>query len=436
MLNRGIVVAVILFGLLIYPSLYSQDPNVIHIRPSDKFVATIAIPDFKPVAGSEGVKSGLFQEIIYRDLEISGYFTRVKNEQFVAQTNAADEKSGSINFQEWNRLGANFLLKSTFNLSGNTLSSECFFYDVKTNQRVFGKNFDGYTREQYRRMAHRIADEIIRYVSQEQGIASTRIAYISQIGKAKEVYIMDADGFGFMPLTRDGNLAATPCWGLGAAEIYYTSYKEYNPDLWLVRLTDGKAGVVSSHPGFNLSPAWCEKAQKMALTLSKDGNSEIYTMDHRGGNLKRLTYNKAIDASPSWSPEGNRIAFTSDRTGRPQIFVMDSEGLNVKKLTNQGSYNESPAWSPKGDRIAFVSRIEGRFHIFLMDTDGSNWVRLTTGNSNNEDPCWAPDGRHIAFTSDRSGRMQIYVMNDDGSNIVQLTKEGTNQSPSWSPFMN
>ncbi|HQH12843.1 MAG TPA: translocation protein TolB, partial [Candidatus Sumerlaeota bacterium] len=68
--------------------------------------------------------------------------------------------------------------------------------------------------------------------------------------------------------------------------------------------------------------------------------------------------------------------------------------------------------------------------------DGSNWVRLTTGNSNNEDPTWAPDGRHIAFTSDRSGRMQIYVMNDDGGNIIQLTKEGTNQSPSWSPFMN
>ncbi|MCX6999674.1 MAG: Tol-Pal system beta propeller repeat protein TolB [Candidatus Sumerlaeota bacterium] len=436
MLKRWLSLWFVLFILLIsLPAAHSEEGNVIQIRPSNKYVAAIAIPDFKPEAGSEIAKTGVFPEVIYRDLEISGYFVRVKNEKFVSETDAADERRGGIDFIEWNRIGANFLLKAKYNLTGNALAAECILYDVRTNQRVFGKRFDRFTRDQYRQLAHRISDEVIRYVSQESGIASTRIVYISQRGKAKEVFIMDADGFAPIALTHDANLAATPCWGFEGSEIYYTSYKEYNPDLWVVRLKDGKSGVLTSHPGFNLSPAWCEKSKKIALTLSKDGNSEIYTMDYRGSNLKRLTYNKAIDASPSWSPDGNQIVFTSDRSGRPQIYVMDSEGLNVRRLTNQGSYNDSAVWSPRGDRIAFVSRVSWNFHVFIMNVDGSNWIQLTSGSCNNEDPTWAPDGRHIAFTSDRSGRSQIYVMNDDGSNVIQLTTEGTNQSPSWSPFI-
>ncbi|MCX6999504.1 MAG: DPP IV N-terminal domain-containing protein, partial [Candidatus Sumerlaeota bacterium] len=82
-----------------------------------------------------------------------------------------------------------------------------------------------------------------------------------------------------------------------------------------------------------------------------------------------------------------------------------------------------------------VSRVSWNFHVFIMNVDGSNWIQLTSGSCSDEDRTWAPDGRHIAFTSDRSGRSQIYVMNDDGSNVIQLTTDGTNQSPSWSPFI-
>lgn len=423
-------------SILIVPVFSQNDTDAtITIRGKSKFVATISVPPFFPSEGSESAKTGVFSDIIYRDLELSGYFKRPDNQQFVIETHEQDQKTGEIDFLEWRRIGSSFLVKGKYTLDEENVSAEVFLYDIRTGQRIFGRKFPEYSRKQYRRLAHRISDEIVKYVAQEPGIASTRILYISQQGKSKEVYVMDADGFGQAPLTSDGNLAATPEWGYGASEIYYTSYKEYNPDLWVMRLEDKKAGVVSSYPGFNLSPAWCPETGKIALTLSKDGNSEIYTMDHRGNELKRLTMNRAIDSSPSWSPAGNQLVFTSDRTGSPQIYRMNSDGLGVTRLTRQGAYSDAAVWSPNGDLITFVSRKNGSFHIFTMKPDGTEWIQLTKGSSNNEDPTWAPDGKHIAFTSDRTGKTQIFVINLDGSGLTQLTTEGANQSPSWSPFL-
>jgi len=416
-------------------SAFPQEQHTITIKPTS-FVATIAIPDFAPKNGSQTISPGAFSGVIYRDLEISGFFRRPRNQEFVNDTHRSDKRDGKINFPEWNRLSCSFVLKGIYNLTPEGLTAECLLYDVKTGQRVFGKAFSGYTKKIQRRLAHEISDEIVRYVTHEPGIASTRIVFIGKRGKSKELFIMDADGHGQTPLTSDGNLAATPSWGYESSEIYYTSYKEYNPDLWVLRLSDGKRGVISSYPGFNLSPAWCEKTRRIALTLSKDGNSEIYTMDPRGKNLKRLTFNRAIDSSPSWSPEGNRMVFTSDRSGSPQIYLMDSEGLNVRRITRQGSYNDSSVWSPRGDKIAFVSRQGGFFHIFLMGVQGGGWIQLTSGQGNNEDPGWAPDGHHIVFTSDRTGKPQIYIMLEDGTDQRQLTFEQSNQSPAWSPFLN
>lgn len=412
----------------------AQESHEIVIKPK-KYVATIAIPAFSRKTDSEELKSGTLSEIVYRDLELSGFFLRPKNEKFVTETNRSDQAAEKIDFAEWNRLGCSFLLKGEYILNPSSITADCYLYDVKTGVRVFGKNFGDYSRNTWRRLAHRISDEIVRYVTHNQGIACSQIIFISKQGKGKDLYIMDADGANQRALTNDRNLAAAPCWGYGGAEVYFTSYKEHNPDLWVLRLSDDETGVVSSHPGFNLSPSWCEKTQRVVLTLSKDGNSEIYSMNYRGGNLKRLTYERAIDASPCWSPDGNQIVFTSDRSGSPQIYLMDSEGLNVRRLTFQGSYNDSSVWSPLGDRIAFASRKGGYFHIFLMNTDGSNWVQLTEGSSNNEDPAWAPDGHHLAFTSDRTGSTQIFMINDDASILVQLTKNGKNQSASWSPIL-
>lgn len=406
------------------------------VKPYVRQQYIIAIPGFDamdPATRATQFQPSFFPSVIYRDLELSGYFRRPENQKFVEENHRRDEQLGKIDFMEWTRLKASFLLKGKFRIAENNIIAEVILYDTASGQRVFGNRYS-YPYNQARALAHQIADDIMRYVVQIKGIANTRIVFVSTRTGKPELFIMDADGANQRQLTRDNSLVATPCWGARGAEIYFTSYVNFNPDLYGITPDGTRRWLISALPGFNLSPHWSEAKQLIALTLGKDGNSEIYTMGRDGKGLKRLTINRAIDSSPCWSPDGEKIIFTSDRIGYPQIFVMDSNGGGQKRLTFQGSYNDGARWSPKGDKIAFTARRGGVFDIFLMNADGTNWVALTANQGNNEDPCWAPDGEHLAFVSDRTGKAQIFVMCIDGSNQTQLTFEGSNYSPDWSPY--
>jgi TolB protein len=407
--------------------------NIGVVRPTVRVREIIAIPNFDSKGPSAFKDPALLTHIIYNDLELSGYFRRPEHQEFVEQNHRADKRTGKIDFGEWVRVPAVFLLKGTYTLSDNRLEANCLLYDVSSGKRIFGKAFSNYTLAEHRTLAHRISDFIVKYITHEEGIANTKILFVSSRPGHKEVFLMDADGNNQHTLTAERSLTATPCWGTNITEAYFTTYRDFNPDLCGVYINGGKPWFISRRAGFNISAAWSEKAQRIALTLSKDGNSEIYTMDRSGQQLKRLTFNRAIDSSPCWSPQGNQIVFTSDRSGQPQLYIMDSEGFNVRRLTFKGAYNDSAAWSPKGDKIAFAARYLGVFNIYLLDLETAEWIQLTYNQGNNEDPSWAPDGQHLTFTSDRTGTQQIYVMCIDGSGQTRLTSAGMNHSPAWSP---
>jgi TolB protein len=409
------------------------------IKRTTREASRIAIPVFDVGESASALKLNNFHDIIYNDLEITGYFQRSKNQGFVEETHQRDLKTGATDFAEWKRLDADFLLVGKYDISGDQIAATCILYYMTTGRRIFGKQFVN-TLDQQRVLAHRISDEVFKYLSAgDEGVANTRFLYVSTNDprrQIREVWVMDADGENARPLTNDNNLAATPCWGANATEVYYTSYKDYNPDLCGVYLKGGSSWFISRFSGLNVSPAWSQVRQRIALTLGKDGNSEIYLMDREGKNLKRLTFSRSIDSSPQWSPSGDDIVFTSDETGSPQIYIMDAEGGNRRRISNVGStYCDGAAWSPKGDKIAFTARVGGQFDIYVCEVDGSNPKRLTNGPGNNEDPCWAPNGLMLAFTSDRTGSSQVYVMGNDGTNQRQLTRRGHSISPAWSPFL-
>jgi TolB protein len=444
------VTAPLIFGLLVLtlstPLSVSAQVNPINIgevRGGEKLLYQVAIPSFSAMPGSVSLlKKEALPDVIYKDLEISGIFARVKGQNFIDERSQIDEREGKIEFTEWRRLKADFLVQASYKLTDSEISAQVMLWDVGTGIRIFGKEYTKFTPTQWRILAHRVSDDIHFYRMNEKGVANTRILYVhgdqDKRNQVKEVFVMDADGANIKQITQDKSLAVTPCWGAKGTEAFYTSYKDYNPDLCVVSLDgSGDGDFISRWPTFNLSPTWSEATQRIALTLSKDGNSEIYTMDRSGQQMKRLTQTRAIDSSPHWFPNGRQMLFTSDRAGMPQIYMMDADGINQRRLTFRGSYNDSAVISPKGDKIALASRVANIFDLWLIDLDGRNWVPLTGVDGpqgNNEDPSWAPNGRQIAFMSDRTGSKQIWIMNSDGSNQRQLTLEGANQSPAWSPL--
>ncbi|MBI1784100.1 PD40 domain-containing protein, partial [Candidatus Sumerlaeota bacterium] len=408
------------------------------VRPTEFSPNPIAVPPFQ--GQGETGKADPFSETIQRDLVLSGFFRAPSNAQFVAETHAFDLKEDKIHYADWFRLGVSYVVKGKYSIAGDQLEVEFRTYDTTMGTYIFGKRYDKYPKNNARQLAHRISNDIIKRITNVDGVAHTQLVFVGEVpGKGtqtnKEIFVIDEDGENRKQLTNDKNLDATPTWGARGTEIYYTTYKDYNPDLAGIYLDGSYNWFVSRRAGFNLSPAWSEKKQLIALTLSKDGNSEIYTMTRAGKDLKRLTYGKSIDSSPVWSPNGDYIAFTSDRNGGPQIYIMDESGVNVRQLTHSGSYNDGAAWSPKGDMIAFSSRIDGIFQIFTINVNGGDLRPLTSGNYNSEDPTWSPNGWVIAYTSDRTGTKQINLMFLDGRQLGQITN-GTagSYSANWSPL--
>jgi TolB protein len=283
-----------------------------------------------------------------------------------------------------------------------------------------------------RRLAHKVADEIVLQFTGEPGIADTKIAYVSGPTGAKEIVMADYDGVGGTPVTRNGSINLSPVWSPDARSLAFTSFKQGYPDLYRAFPFERRPEqTLAAFVGINSSPSFSPDGKSIAMTLSVTGNPEIHVLNLATGVMRRLTRHAGIDTEPTWSPTGRQIAWVSDRGGAPHIYVMDDQGLNVREIT-RGGFHTQPRWSPRGDLIAYTQRA-GVHDIWVVDVDGSNPRRLTSGGDN-QGPTWAPNGRHIAFQSNRLGRWQVFAMLADGSAPAPLTRgQSESTSPTWSP---
>ncbi len=371
----------------------------------------------KPVSG-----------VIAFDMNMSGVVTA---ESLPPQPNAKKAAPSDADFVLWQNAGFDLLVRGEYTISEERLTIEFRLFDVINRKLIIAKRYLG-TAKDLRRFTHSFSDEILRAITSEKGVFTTRIAYVSTQTGNKEIYVMDWDGHNPLPLTKNGSINLNPDFSPDGREIIFTSYKRGNPDLYRRSLSSTAEIVLSNRTGLNITGTWSPDGNKIALALSKDGDAEIYTLDKDGRHPTRLTINPALDLYPAWSPDGKQIAFVSDRLGKPQIFVMNADGGDVRRLTTSGSYNVNPRWSPKGDKIAYSRMVNGSFNLFSIALDGTSDSQLTT-DGNNENPSWSADSRFICFSSKRGGNDGVYVMRADGTGQVKVSQgKGLFFQPVWS----
>ncbi len=409
---------------------------VIPIVPSGLRKLTIAVVGFREfqLPGGRDDLGKVGHDVLRADLNASSIFDAVDPAILPMDPRAVQPGQERALFPGLNALKVQFLAMASVQARGGELLLEGKLFDVGAGAEMIGKSYVGDPKI-LRTMIHRFADEIVYRVTGEKGIASTRIAYVSDVGGgAKEIFLMDYDGFNPVLITGNRSINLSPRWSPDANRIAYTSYRDNNPDLFLLDLRSGRRGPISRTPGLNAAPAWSPDGQWLVLAKSAGGGTNLYLMRADGSGERRLTFGSSISISASFSPNGQQIAFSSDQGGNPQIYVMDITGANLQRLTFRGSYNVSPRWSPRGDKIAYVARDGGAMDIWVMDVNGGNPQRLTDGIGHNEEPSWAPGGRHLVFTSSRDGRRNIYRTFADGTGFTRLTNTGRdNYLPDWSP---
>ena len=348
-------------------------------------------------------------------------------------------------FADWRVVNAQALVNGAITVQPDgRLKVEFRLWDVFAEAQMAGLQYRT-QRENWRRVAHIIADAIYKRITGEEGYFDTRIVYVAESGPAnrriKRLAIMDQDGANHRYLTDGRSLVLTPRFSRTAQEITYLSYYNNTPRVYLFNIETGRQEVLGAFQGMTFAPRFAPSGNSVIMSYAENGNSDVYTMDLRTRKSKRLTSHPAIDTSPSYSPDAKRIVFNSDRGGSPQLYVMNADGSNAHRISfGQGRY-ATPVWSPRGDLIAFTKQFRGRFFIGVMRPDGSG-ERLLSESFLEEAPTWAPNGRVLMFFRQEpmdkrggGGAASLYSVDLTGHNLRRVVTPGHASDPAWSSLI-
>ncbi|MEM5501726.1 Tol-Pal system beta propeller repeat protein TolB [Ahrensia kielensis] len=394
----------------------------------------IAITDF--ISG-DGIGAKISQ-VVEADLRRSGLFAPIDKAAFIEKVSNPD---AAPRFEDWKVINAQALVTGRVTDEGGRLKAEFRLWDTFVGEQMAGEQFFT-TGENWRRVAHIIADAIYERLTGEKGYFDSRVVFVSESGpktnRVKKLAIMDQDGANVRNLTNGGDLVLTPRFSPSRQEITYMDFAGGQPKVYLLQLETGQRELVGDFPGMTFSPRFSPDGSKVIMSLQQeDGNANIYSMDLGSRNTTRLTNSPSIDTSPSYSPDGSQIVFESDRGGRQQLYVMGAGGGGgaTRISFGNGSYS-TPVWSPRGDLIAFTKQSGGQFSIGVMRPDGSGERILTTG-FHNEGPTWAPNGRVLMFFRQGSGSAgpQLYSIDLTGRNEQKIETPNYGSDPAWSPLL-
>jgi Tol biopolymer transport system component/tRNA A-37 threonylcarbamoyl transferase component Bud32 len=218
-----------------------------------------------------------------------------------------------------------------------------------------------------------------------------RIAFSSNRGGVRQIWVADADGSDPVPLTS---------------------------------FTAGVAG----------SPKWSPDGQTIVFDARPEGSPDIYSIGANGGVAKRLTDHVSSNTLPCFSADGRWIYFHSRRTGQTQLFRMPAGGGPFAQIT-RGGLSDQTMVSPDGRWVYF-----GKFgSIWKAPAEGGEETAVVDGRDVYNDYLFAVAESGIYFPGARdpaSGIVPLRLYRFADGKVVELghfTKPPANLPPSVSP---
>lgn len=401
----------------------------------------IAIPEMIHDGFWVGQYAGKIRKVIIADLERSGLFRVIDENSYIQEFTSMDQEP---TFIDWRAINAQALVQSAIReVDANNLKIEFRLWDVYAESQLKAQSFST-TKDNWRRVAHVIADAIYERLTGEKGYFDTRIVYVSESGPAtkriKRLAIMDQDGENHKFLTSGSAMALTPRFSPNLQKVTYMSYAGGTPKVYILDIESGQQKLIGNFPGMTFAPRFSPDSSKLLLSFATNGKTDIYEMDLNRRTSTQLTKNAGINTSGSYSPDGSQIVFNSDRSGNQQIYIMNSDGSDVRRISYGAGRYATPVWSPRGDYIAFTKMANGEFYIGVMYPDGSG-ERLLASGYLVEGPTWSPNGRVVIFFRQDRGNsranapVKLYSIDLTGFNERMIVTPADASDPAWSPLL-
>jgi TolB protein len=431
-LRAAVVVILAVVAVVVCSSSVAAQTDI-YVRGSGRLFP-VALPRLC-VAGGDAAIAQTIPNVMARDLDLSGYFQVLDPNSFIETPGKCGDQTG-VAYSDWSVIGAEGVVRGVVMPTAAGVKVQLYLHDVQRRTVVLGKEYEGEV-AQAGRMAHKFANEIMRFFTGEPGVFGSSIAFTSKVGRFKDLFVMDMDGSNVRQLTDERALAVSSAWDPTGRRLVFTSYRNRVPDLFTVDVFSRTITQITRGTALELGAQFAPGGGLLA-SRTVGGNSDLVELNLDGTIARTVLPSRGtINVSPRFSPDGQRVAFCSNRAGGPQIYTMNADGSGIKRVSFVNSnYCTSPAWSPKGDRLAFVCRADSGFQLFTSGIDGEAPLQLTSGGDN-EDPDFSPDGRYIVFASTQGHRgvFGLYLMRSDGSNMRELSRSrGGDSEPTWGPM--
>jgi dipeptidyl aminopeptidase/acylaminoacyl peptidase len=265
----------------------------------------------------------------------------------------------------------------------------------------------------------------------------SRIAFLSDRGGSKQIWIIAADGGEARTVTSGGHAPADLAWSPDGRSIAFTGKPE--PAARGERSDQSDVRVISR------------------LHYKQDGEGfwdgrwkHVFVVAAAGGDVRQITQGDYDHAEPAWSPDGALIAYTAnaspdaDLDDRSDLWVIAADGGGApRRLTRSTGPIESPAWSPDGRRIAYIGHDGTRGsatlpQVWAVGLDGGESICLTAGYEGSvghhigsdvrSQPgsgglSWPAPGDRLFFAATERGRCQVASVPAAGG-AVQLETAG------------
>ncbi len=427
-----------LFTFIMLIALTFQSMAEVHIDITEGTFkpVPIAITPFDGGGDSELARIGQeITRVITNDLEGCGLFRVVDPN---AHIQSARDVMTHPRFADWKILNAEALVGGLLQRNGHSLQVDFRLFDIFTETQLSGLSL-GTEPANWRRAAHKIADQIYERITGDKGYFDTRVVYVAEsgpeMGRKYQLAIMDQDGENHQMIS-SGTRVLTPRISPDGSKIAYVSFgkNDKTPELIIHNITTGQTDSLGAVEGQKMSPRFSPKGDHIILSSAKGGAASLYKMDLGSKRLEKLTTSSAsIDVSPCYNPEGTKIVYISDKGGKPQIYVKDAGSGEGTRISFANGKYDNPIWSPRGDLIAFTLQKGGTFYIGVMRPDGSGERMLDSGYLL-EGPTWSPNGREIMYTCQTSSRGKIGLcrINIEGFNKRTVDIPGEGSYPTWS----
>ncbi len=143
--------------------------------------------------------------ILRNDLDFSPLFEGMGVDSFFMKHMEIEE----MKISSWKWLGVRYLVKLDVEFPRNDITVRYRLYAVESG-RELKKDRYKIKKSHYRSVVHRIANDIVKFLTGDEGIYETKIAYSKQIDTTREIFISDYDGKNPRQMTANGSINILP----------------------------------------------------------------------------------------------------------------------------------------------------------------------------------------------------------------------------------